>query len=101
MKRALIAVVILAVGLTIALMLLVHHMRAASHGPAGGSGVIEGLDVNVTSRIATRIAKIYVYEGDTTKAGDLLVELVCTAQQAALSEARSRLDAAQATAQAA
>ena len=37
-------------GLVVALLLRVRHLRAAEHGLAGGSGVIEGVDVNVTSR---------------------------------------------------
>ena len=67
MKRALVFIGLLAGSLLVALLLLVRHLRAAEHGPAGGSGVIEGVDVNATSRIAARITKVNVREGDIVK----------------------------------
>ncbi len=99
MKRALIFIGVLAVGLLIALVLRVRHLRAAEHGPAGGSGVIEGVDVNVTSRIAARITKVNVREGDVVKLGDVLVELDCIDQEAAFSQAKAELAVAQANLQ--
>jgi HlyD family secretion protein len=95
MKRALILIGILAAALLLALVLRVRHLRAADHGPAGGSGVIEGVDVNVTSRIAARITKINVREGDVVKQGDVLVELDCIEQQPVFSQATAALAAAQ------
>jgi HlyD family secretion protein len=86
---------VLAVGLLVALVLRVQHLRAAEHGPAGGSGVIEGVDVNVTSRIMARITKVNVREGEVVKPGDVLVELDCIDQEAALSQAKAQLAAAQ------
>ena len=97
MKRALILLGVLVAGLLVALFLRVRHLRAAEHGPAGGSGVIEGVDVNVTARIPARITKVNVREGDLVKQGDLLVELDCIDQQAAVLEARAQLAAAQAS----
>jgi HlyD family secretion protein len=93
MKRALILIGVLAAGLLVALVLRVRHLRAAEHGPAGGSGVIEGVDVDVTSRIAARITRVNVREGDLVKQGDLLVELDCIDQDAALSQAEAHLAA--------
>jgi len=100
-KRALIVIGLLAFGLLVALVFRVRHLRAAEHGPAGGSGVIEGVDVNVTSRIAARITKVNVREGDTVKTGDVLVELDCIDQDAALSQTKAQLAAAEASFQAA
>jgi HlyD family secretion protein len=85
--------------LLVTLVIRVRHLRAAEHGPAGGSGVIEGVDVNVTSRIATRITKVNVREGDIVKRGDVLVELLCDEQVAAFNQANADLAAAQASLQ--
>jgi multidrug resistance efflux pump len=101
MKRALVLIGVLAVGLFVALVLRVRHLRAAEHGPAGGSGVIEGVDVNVTSRIQARITKVNVREGDVVRLGDVLVELDCIDQGAASGQAKAQLAAAQANLQAA
>src|ERR1700722_15360010 len=100
-KRALILIGVLAAGLLVALVLRVRHLRAAEHGPAGGSGVIEGVDVNVTSRISARITKVNVREGDLVKLGDVVVELDCIDQNAALAQAKAQLAAAQENLQAA
>ena len=87
-------VAVLAAGLVIALVVRVIQLRSASQVPPGGTGVIEGVDVNVTSRIATRIAKVLVQEGDVVKLGQVVVELDCTDQDAALDQARAQLAAA-------
>jgi membrane fusion protein YbhG len=91
MKRALSLIGLLTAGLLVALVLLVRHLRAAEHGPAGGSGVVEGVDVNATSRISARITKVNVREGDVVRQGDVLVELDCTEGQATLSQLKARL----------
>jgi HlyD family secretion protein len=97
MRRILQGILVLAALLVLALGLRVRQLRAAEHGPVGGTGVIEGVDVNVTSRIATRITKVNVREGDVVKRGDLLVELDCAEADAALAEAAARVLAAEAT----
>jgi HlyD family secretion protein len=101
MKRALLLIGVLAASLVLALVLRVRHLRAAEHGPAGGSGVIEGVDVNVTSRLAARILNVNVREGDVVKKGDVLVELDCSEPEAELSQVKAKLKAAQSNLQAA
>jgi HlyD family secretion protein len=97
MKRVLLLVALLTAALVVTLLLRVSQLRAASHGPAGGSGVIEGVDVNVTSRIATRISTILVREGDSVRQGQLVAELDCAQQRAALDQAEAQLHAAEAS----
>lgn len=99
MRRALVFIVVLAIGLVIALVARIVKLRSAG-GPPGGSGVIEGVDVDVTSRISSRIAQVSVREGDMVKQGQVLVTLDCTDLDAALAQARAQLAAATAGAQA-
>ena len=96
MKRVLVSILLLAIVLVVALVLRVRQQHAEGKGSAGGSGVIEGVDVDVTSRIASRIAKINVREGDMVKQGDVIVELDCVDTEAALQEAIARLRGAEA-----
>lgn len=96
-KKALAFIALLAVGLIVALVIRLIQLRSAGQGPPGGSGVIEGVDVNVTSRIATRIARVLVREGDVVTEGQVVVELDCTDQAAALDQRRAQLAAAGAT----
>ncbi len=95
MKRALRVIVLLAVALTVALIYRVRQMQHVDKGPPGGTGVIEGVDVNVTGRIAARILEVKAKEGDIVHQGDVLVTLDCTVPEAALSDTRARLAAAE------
>lgn len=96
-KKALVAIAVLAAALVIALVVRVVQLRAAGNGPPGGTGVIEGVDVDVTSRIATRIASVLVREGDVVREQQPVVELDCSDQAAALEQARAQLAMASAT----
>lgn len=101
MKRILIIFAVLIVGLSVALGLKVCENRQIALRPAGGSGVVEGTEVDIVSRISSRIVKVRVKEGDKVKAGEVLVELDCRENQALLAAAESRLIAAQSSAAAA
>jgi membrane fusion protein YbhG len=74
--------------------------RALS-APSGGSGEIEGVVVDLSSRVGARILEVKVREGQAVKAGDLLVTLDCADPAAQLAEAQARLAAARAQAVAA
>jgi HlyD family secretion protein len=69
--------------------------------PSGGSGEIEGTIVELSSRVGARIVDVRVREGQTVKAGDLLLRLDCADPDAQVAEGEARLTAAQAQAQAA
>jgi HlyD family secretion protein len=74
---------------------------AALHGPAGGSAVVEGTEITLSARIAARVATVAVHEGDSVKAGQILVTLDCADTEAILAEGRAKLEAARAQAAAA
>ncbi len=69
--------------------------------PSGGSGEIEGVVVDLSSRVGARLLEVRVKEGQPVKKGDLLVRLDCADPDAQLAEARARLLAARAQALAA
>ena len=95
-KKALVFLAALAIALVVALTVRIVHLRAAGHRPPGGTGVVEGLDVDVISRLSARIDKVLVWEGDTVTQGQLVAELDCTEQNAALEQARAQLASASA-----
>lgn len=77
------------------------RQNAELHGPAGGSGTIEGESVVVASRLSARVATVEVQEGQQVEAGTVLVTLDCAEPSAVLAEAEARLAVAEAQAQAA
>ncbi len=89
MKRAGAFFVVLVVGLSVALYLKLRQQRLDAERPPGGSATIEGVEVDVVSRLATRIVAIHVDEGDSVKKGDLLVELDCREPEAMLAQAEA------------
>jgi HlyD family secretion protein len=101
MKRILIIFFLLVIGLSIGLWLKVRETQAVQAAPSGGSGVIEGVEVDISSRIASRIVAVHVQEGEPVKSGQVLVELDCRESRALLVAAQARFQAAQNTAGAA
>ena len=94
MKRALGIFAFLVVGLSVGLWLKVNENHAASRAPAGGNGVIEGLDVDISARLPGRITAVKVREGDLVKQGQVLVELDCREPRAAMTAASAQLSMA-------
>lgn len=91
MKRVAIIFVVLSVVLSVGLWLKVRELRAAEDAPAGSSGVIEGVQVDISARLAARVVDVRVREGEQVKKGQLLVTLDCREQQALLAAARAQL----------
>lgn len=92
-------VIALLVTIPVALLgVRVWQQNVASHGPSGGSGVIEGTEVSLSARVSARVAEIPVRVGQTVKAGDVLLRLDCSDTEATLAEGRARLAAARAQA---
>ena len=68
---------------------------AAAAGVVGGNGVVEPAqrETRVAAQVSAVIAKVLVKEGDHVKAGDLLVQLNDTVEQAALGASEADLAA--------
>ena len=96
MKRILAVVVLLGAVIATLIGWQLRLQAASLHGPAAGSGTIEGTSIRVSSRVATRIAQKLVRRGDTVHAGQVLIRMDCAEPSAMLSEAEARLEAAQA-----
>jgi HlyD family secretion protein len=101
MRRIVVVIVVLVVVLGGLISFRLWRQARALAAPSGGSGEIEGVEVDLSSRVGARIAEVRVKEGQRVAAGDLLVVLDCEDPLAALAEAEARLAAARAQAAAA
>jgi HlyD family secretion protein len=101
MKKVAIVFVVLVLGLSIGLWIKVRENKRALEGPTGGSGVIEGLEADVSARLPARILEIRADEGAAVEKGQPLVLLDCREQNAVLDAARAKLEATEKTAGAA
>ncbi|HEY3355131.1 MAG TPA: efflux RND transporter periplasmic adaptor subunit [Polyangia bacterium] len=99
MRRVIIVIGILCLALSLGLWLRLRQLNAYKAAPAGGTGTVEGTEINITARLAARITAVHVREGDEVKAGQLLVELDCADPLAVLAEARARLAVAESNVQ--
>lgn len=101
MRRILGIFAVLVVALSIGLYLKIRETRASVLGPSGGSGIVEGEEVDVVARIPARILEVRAEEGDAVEKGAPLVILDCREQDALLTAAQARRDATAQQAQAA
>jgi len=101
MKRVLIPLVVIVGLITTALVWKLRAQEAELSGPPSGSGVVEATEVNLSTKLAARVAEVSVQEGDTVEQGQLLMSLDCAEVEAALAEAEARARAARAQADAA
>jgi HlyD family secretion protein len=98
MRRVVIALAAFTLLLAALISLKVWTQARALAAPAGGSGQIEAVVVDLASRVGARLLEVKVREGQAVKAGDLLVRLDCADPEAALAEAEARLATARAQA---
>jgi HlyD family secretion protein len=101
MRRVVLVLVTLTVVLAALIAVRLWTQARALAAPSGGSGEIEGVVVDLSSRVGARVLEVKVREGDAVKAGDLLLTLDCADPAAQLAEAEARLAAARAQAAAA
>jgi len=94
MKRAIPLFVVL-VGLLSALLYWrLRAQRLEAERPSGGSATVEGTKVDVVSRLPGRLATVLAQAGDHVDQGQLVAELECAEQRAALSQAAAAAEAA-------
>jgi len=96
MKRLLIIATLLTVGLIAAIVFKLRAQTAALAGPPGGSGVVEGTDIDVAAQISARVERVEVKKGQSVKQGQLLVVLDCADVNAAIADTQARVAAAEA-----
>ncbi len=101
MKRVVIIFGVLIVGFSAALAIKVRQSKQAALQPPGGSGVVEGTQVDLASRFLTRILTIHADEGDAVTAGQVLVRFDCREQAALKDAAHAQLAVAEERAKAA
>jgi HlyD family secretion protein len=101
MRRVVVILAVLVIVLAALIALRLRRQAQVLSAPTGGSGEVEGVAVDLSSRVGARILEVRVREGDRVKEGDLLVVLDCADPRAQLAEAESRLAAARAQAVAA
>ncbi|MFO0584559.1 MAG: HlyD family efflux transporter periplasmic adaptor subunit [Anaeromyxobacter sp.] len=101
MRRVVVILAVLVVVLAGLISIRLWIQARALSAPSGGSGVLEGVTVDLSSRVGARIEEVKVREGQAVKKGDLLVRLDCADPAAQLAEAEARLAAARAQADAA
>ncbi len=95
MKRIVVLFVVLTAGLSVGFWVKVRELKAARQRPAGGNGVIEGKEVDISTRLPGRIVAVKAVEGERVKVGQVLVELDCREPEAVLAAARAQLELAQ------
>ena len=98
MRRIAVVVTLVVVVLVALLVVRLRMQASARNAPPGGSGEIEGTSVDLSARVTARVAALKATKGRPVKAGDVLVELDCSDQAAALAEAEARLAASRAQA---
>jgi HlyD family secretion protein len=98
MRRVAVVVSIVVLALAALVVIRLRIQAAALNAPPGGSGEIEGTDVTLSARITARIAEQPARKGQPVKAGEVVVRLDCSDQDAARAESEARLAASRAQA---
>jgi HlyD family secretion protein len=101
MRRVAVVLVVLVLVLSTLIALRLWTQARALAGPSGGSGEVEGVAIDLSSRVGARIVEVRVREGARVRKGDVLLRLDCADPAAGLAEAEARLATARAQAAAA
>jgi HlyD family secretion protein len=89
------ALVVIAIGLGGWLIWRYFRPQGLPEGFASGNGRIEGTEVDVATKLAGRVDKILVEEGDLVTAGQVVVQMDTTVLEAQLAQAKAQMRQAQ------
>ena len=95
-RRRMVAIVVIVVAVVIAGYYGMRAMNGNNNGALQASGTIEAVDVNVSPELSGKVSEVLAEEGQTVKAGDVLLKLDDTLLQAQRDQAAAGLDSAQA-----
>jgi HlyD family secretion protein len=101
MGRILSVLAVAIVALSLGLAARIRANAAIDTAPTGGSGTIEGTDVQVSARLAARVLAVPVVEGQAVAKGDVIATLDCAEPEATLEAAEARRALAESAAEAA
>ncbi|MGC8494506.1 MAG: efflux RND transporter periplasmic adaptor subunit [Syntrophobacteraceae bacterium] len=93
MKKSLIAIFILVIGVVAALTFEIHHRQSGSKGELVLYGNVDLRQVNLAFDGSERIESLLVQEGDRVKKGEVLGKLQQARLQASVDQARARVAA--------
>lgn len=83
-------------GLVVAAVVFYQFWQGRADRAVHASGTVEGLEVQITTKIPGRIAKLCCREGETVKAGDLVLQLESEELKTAVEQAMAGVDKARA-----
>lgn len=92
MKRAIPIFIILVGGLTVLLYTQLRKQRLKAQRSSGGSATIEGTEVDIMSRLPSRIKAVHVRAGQAIERGQVVAELECVEQKALLAQANAAIE---------
>lgn len=92
--RRLVFIVAIIAALGIAAFFAWKALRPKNEAVVSGNGRIEATDIDIAAKLAGRIEKIFVGEGEFVKAGQLLVQMQTDTLEAQQNEARAQREAA-------
>ena len=98
MKRVFVGLGVLVLGLGVLLGIKLYQRAQAKDAPVGGTGVVEGVELDVVAKLAGRIERVLAAEGALVKAGQPLIELDCAELKAVRAEVEARVQGARAQA---
>ena len=101
MRRIVVLVAAAVLVLVLLLGVRLWMQSARENAAPGGSGEIEGTNVDLSARITARVLELPVKKGSPVEAGAVVARLDCSDQDAALAQAEAVLGAARAQAEAA